>query len=172
MTVDINAVWEHLDDANWYALAMLEGGEGAEGKYIPLEDDDLRKTIESVLVAIDEFRATGVRRLEEKSIAGIGSDVDQLFDRKFRSLVDSADAVEIQLQHAMWLQLQQYRMVENLLLLIVLIMGIILVFTFRRHELRRNKDLESLNQASVIIENSLAVLFRLRFQPVNATSKL
>ena len=39
----IEAVWHHLDLADWYALAMLEGGRKDEYSIIALTDNVLRK---------------------------------------------------------------------------------------------------------------------------------
>ena len=40
----IETVWGHLDQADWYATAMLEGGENSEGIFIPLDDPQLQPT--------------------------------------------------------------------------------------------------------------------------------
>ncbi len=53
---DIEEVWEHLDQAQWYARTMLEGGENPEGKFVALEDPALRHGIERTLEGIRACR--------------------------------------------------------------------------------------------------------------------
>ena len=38
-TEDMSEVWGHIDSADWYAKALLEGNESEEGKFLPLKDD-------------------------------------------------------------------------------------------------------------------------------------
>jgi hypothetical protein len=54
---DIAAVWARLDQADWYASAMLEGGQSPQGTFFPLDDieavrrivKDLRPSVLDVL---------------------------------------------------------------------------------------------------------------------------
>lgn len=54
---DIAAVWARLDQADWYASAMLEGGQNPQGTFFPLDDieavrrivKDLRPSVLDVL---------------------------------------------------------------------------------------------------------------------------
>ena len=53
----IDSVWEHLSQADWYARAMLEGGENAEGKFYPLSDAGMCGSIKEVRQKLNEFRS-------------------------------------------------------------------------------------------------------------------
>ncbi len=63
---DISAVWEHQDQAEWYAKAMLEGGKNPEGTFIPLDDAEMRRKIKNVQGKLKEFRGITQKRIETK----------------------------------------------------------------------------------------------------------
>ena len=58
----IENVLKHIDEADWYAQAMLDGGKNEEGTFIPLEDPQLRQEIEAVREKLREFREITNRR--------------------------------------------------------------------------------------------------------------
>jgi len=42
---EMEVVWESLAQADWYALAMLEGGQNPEGTFYPVDDAKMRLTL-------------------------------------------------------------------------------------------------------------------------------
>ncbi len=139
--INIEGVWGHLDQAEWYARAMLEGGENEEGKYVPLEAPALRHKIEEVLKGIGTFRAIAHKRWALQSQSGVGSNIDQLFDSTFDDFLISADNVETVLQRTMENQFQQFRVVQALLIALIIILGSRFCFLLLRHERRHTNDL-------------------------------
>ena len=69
---DIDKVWSHINRAEWFARAMLEGGENAEGVFISLNDPELREDILVVLEQIKEFRSIARDRYPNSEISIIG----------------------------------------------------------------------------------------------------
>ena len=63
-TVDKKQVWGHLDQARWYANAMLEGGENQEGRFQSLDDLVLRSMIRETLDLMDRLETVGLARIE------------------------------------------------------------------------------------------------------------
>ena len=61
---DLNEINKHLDNAQWYADSMLNGGENSEGRFIPLTDPFLRKEVDKILKGIDDFRNITDQRLD------------------------------------------------------------------------------------------------------------
>lgn len=96
---DIEQVWGHLDEADWYAQAMLEGGTNAENTFIPLDEPMLRSQIERVAASLVQFRALAHERfdLRELGEGAIGSELDQRFDSLFERFVEETDQVETRL---------------------------------------------------------------------------
>ena len=80
-TVDLDRVWSYFDSAEWYAQTMLEGGEGSEGVFFALKDENLRQEVRETLADLREFRSLAEERLREPiETGGIGSAIDQDFD--------------------------------------------------------------------------------------------
>ena len=98
---EINKVWQHQDQAVWYAKAMLEGGKNSKGTFIPLDDAELCSKIRNVQEKLKEFRKITQKRLETKELSGVGTDIDQRYDTIFQSFLKNADEVETELQQIM-----------------------------------------------------------------------
>jgi signal transduction histidine kinase/ActR/RegA family two-component response regulator len=97
--VDLEAVWDSLDQARALTRAILEGGKVGERGILlsPLEDPMLRAQAERLQVQIARLRETARRRLEgyrRGEETGIGSPFDAHFDRIFDNLSDEAKALE------------------------------------------------------------------------------
>ncbi|MBA1333233.1 hypothetical protein QQ73_19980, partial [Candidatus Endoriftia persephone str. Guaymas] len=71
-TVDKEQVWQHLNQARWYANTMLQGGESSHVKFQALDDPALRSMIRNTLDQIDRLEAVGLARLKraQSSLAG------------------------------------------------------------------------------------------------------
>ncbi len=155
---DITEVWENLDQAQWHARAMLDGGENVNGKLIALEDPALRRLIEQASAGVTAFRALAQERWKTRSSSGIGSHIDQRFDKAFETLVAAADEVGVVLQRTIAIRLQRFHLAQALLVAIAVILGVFVAFVFQRYERRRARDMLSLREAlalqKVITSNS------------------
>jgi PAS domain-containing protein len=144
--VDIEDVWGHLDQAQWYAHAMLEGGETPEETFVPLENPALRRQVEQTLENISAFRAIAQQRWNTRSQSAIGSDIELRFDSVFEDLFVSADSVETALRRTMTRQFQRFLVMQVLLIIIVVILGIVIGLVLQRHERRRTRDMLRLEE--------------------------
>lgn len=154
-TVAVKDIWEHLDQAEWYALAMLKGGENQEGKFVPLRDTVLRREIERTLEGIDDFRVIAQERWKMQSQSGVGSEIEQRFDKTFEDFLASVDKVETALQLAMGKNLQRFRVLQGLLITTVLALGMIIGVLLRRHDRRRISDMMALQEKEEDLRTTL-----------------
>ncbi len=138
--MDIEVVWQHLEESKWYARAMLEGGENMEGVFVPLENPLLRKEIEKTLEGLQAFQSIAEERWALRTQSGIGSDIDQQFDRTFNEFLLRADNVETTLQNILKIQLVRYEIIQWGLVIVVLIIGCMVGFMFYRHERRLTNE--------------------------------
>lgn len=143
-SIDIEEIWKHIDQAEWYAYAMLNGGKNQEGIYIPLKDPALRKEIEQTLEDLKAYRLTVLERWKTQSISGIGSDVDQNFDKIFRDFLAKADKVETALQQAMEIHFKRFLVIQTLLITILVILAFLIGFLFQQYEHRHARNILSL----------------------------
>ncbi len=94
----IEKVWSHLDQADWYANAMLEGGLNQEGSILPLTDASLRSSVQLARKTIAQFKEISHRRNEGSPDARQVSELDQRFDLVFKDFLQVAGEVETNLQ--------------------------------------------------------------------------
>jgi len=155
---DISVVWHHIDQAEWYAQAMLEGGQNDKGTYIPLDDPILQQKIQKVLEKIKVFRAIAQERIVDSGKSYIGSDIDQHFDAIFRDFLKQVDDVETALQQIMKKDTERFRFVQSALLALCLIItGIVgaVLFRFERRQSSNLAMLRAANQQLVANEQQL-----------------
>jgi hypothetical protein len=93
-TIDIEDIWANLNQSEWYAQAILDGGTNEEGSFLALNAPDLRLKIEATIDGIRHFRQIAQQRWASQLVSGIGSDSDQQFDLAFLMFNLSADNVE------------------------------------------------------------------------------
>ncbi len=139
--VDIRDVWKYLDKAEWYALAMLEGGEANGNSYVPLKELALREGIEQTLEGIRAFRVIAQERWRLRSVSGVGSDIDQRFDKTFDDFLLNADDVLVALRLMVKQQLRRFHFMQGLLVAITGILGVLIGVVLQRHERRRTRDM-------------------------------
>ncbi len=144
---DIASVWEHLDQSEWYAKAMLEGGQNPEGTLVPLEDPRLRRDIEEVLWKITDFRAIAEERFAAKEKAAIGTDIDQRFDAVFKDFLAQADRVEADIQLLMASELQRFRILQASLIAACVGLAVLAVIVLGRYDQGRTQALLALHES-------------------------
>jgi len=148
--IDLNNVWRHLDQAAWYARAMLDGGENQEGEILRLEDPELRHAVENTLKGIATFQEIAKERWEKRSRSGVGTSLDQRFDQVFNNFLISADNVETALKRKMNHQLHQFNVLQTTMIVVTLLLGMITGILLHRNAsaLRRAKEAaEAANKA-------------------------
>lgn len=160
---DIAAVWEHLDQSVWYAEAMLEGGENAEGPVVPVRDLELRREIEEVLANLGDFRAVAEERWVAATVSGIGSDIDQRFDVMFDNLLNQADDVETALKGALGRDLRRFRVLQGLLIVFCLGSAVLVGIIIRRYERRQALTTATLRESEQNISDADKWVARRRY---------
>lgn len=130
----VDVVFAHIDQAEWYAQAMLYGGENSEGVLLPLEDSQLRKEITSVVSTLEEFKKVTTQRYEFSSTSGVGTEIDQRYDSIFRSLVNQADQAEFHLKKIISEEGTKYRIAHPGLIVITAILTCLIIFEQRKHD--------------------------------------
>jgi diguanylate cyclase (GGDEF)-like protein len=151
-------VLSHLNQADWYAQAMLEGGTNAEGTFIPLNDPLLRQYIVDVRNELVLFEADIKLHWRNTMILQSKSDVDKVFDATFYSFIEKADIVETHLQRLIKQAERRFIVVQ-----IILAVGAVGVVTwlgllFKRFIKTQNRALEQLQseiQHRLLIEQTL-----------------
>lgn len=153
---DITTVWKHLDQAIWYAQAMVKGGEGPQGVIIPLHDAELSTEIMHVVEKITEFRSIATVRCTAMDQSGVGSANDQRFDTVFRDLLQQTDRVETVLKTVVEKDLRRFETRQALLISFCLALSTLSGFILIQHERRKALHLKRLEES----ENRFKIFFR------------
>jgi len=151
-TESIEAVFEHIDSADWYANAMLEGGENADGEYYPLVDHSMRQQMVSVRHELASFRAIAVKRYDNFAESVPGTDIDSQFDKVFRDFIKHATLVESLVKAQIREEFKQYQTISSSLIVVSALLSLYLSsFLYQREKLRESL-MGSLKKATASIE--------------------
>ena len=151
-TEPIEGVWANIDQADWYANAMLHGDSNDKGTYYPLTDPQMRAEIISVRQALANFKKVAIERYNNFSESIPGTDIDQRFDTIFLEFIKEADHVESMIQQQISNELKQYQWLGVVLIFLSAIMSLVLSNFLYKREVNREQLLDSLSEANQSIE--------------------
>lgn len=152
-TESIDGVWKNIDNADWYAKTMLYGGENTEGVFYPLIDPKLQESIISVRKVLAEFRKIAKNRHQNFSDSIPGSAIDTQFDNVFHLFIKQANDVEHLVKRRVHAEYEQYRYISLLLISVSMILSLLLSSFLFKREKNREKLINSLEEANLLIED-------------------
>ena len=154
----IDTVRGHLDEADWYAQAMLEGGENPPWKYSPVNDAGIRREIENFQMKLAEFRAITEERFKAPADSLAGSEIDQKYDGVFAELMNMTEQIEMDIKRMISRELRNFSTVQTTLIFIcvavTVLVGIIYSRIMRR-QIRDGLELHAANQQLLASEEEL-----------------
>ncbi len=153
--LEITEIWKHFDLADWYAKAMLEGGENTKGTFYPIDDPVLKNKIKILQIKLKEFRDITQIRLENLEEIGIGSTIDQDYHELFEDFINLADEVETQLQLALSRDLNSFRVTQIFIISICIFLSLIVSIVLGRYERNRIKDYKALFKMNEKMEKEI-----------------
>ena len=169
---DIDSVWRYLDQSDWYARAMLEGGRSAEGIFLPLRDADLRADIHEVRARLAILRKASQQRLAAANGEGIQSEVDRQYHAAFDDVIKQADDVETQLQRVLTSDLRRFRWMQWALIVICFLLWLTIGLILHRFVRRRSAMLRASNEANETLLLEMAQRQRAELALRNAQAEL
>ncbi len=152
--VNLKTVWKHLDQADLYAGAMLDGGKNTEGIFIPLDNTEMRRKIREVQKKLAEFREITRQRVAAQETLGPGSDIDNRFDGIFKYLITQADQVKSSLRQVITNDLRCFRFIQITLIIIVILTFFYIGIFFWHYNRRRTDYILSQREANKKLKNS------------------
>jgi len=152
---DMESVWQNINDADWYAKAMLEGGQNSEGIFLVLEDEEMRNDIINVRKKLAEFRIATQKRFEEKETSAAGTDIDQKYDIIFKDFIQQADIVESRLQQLMIKDLQSFRIIQISLIIMIILFTIFVGIILNRYEIRKFENMDKLKVINKLLSDEI-----------------
>lgn len=133
----------HLELADWYALAMLNGGTNSEGTFFPLADPELRMSIQNVRTLLQTFTKLVNMRLKADTPRA-PADLHK-FHHIFDDLIAQTDAVETRLQQLIGEAQDTFKQVQIALALIAALSTAFVAWVFSRFAMAQNQTLSKLS---------------------------
>jgi PAS domain S-box-containing protein len=140
----IEDVWQYLDQADWYARAMLMGGNNRGVSFVPLDDPSTRELVRKAQGKLAEFRRITVERWQAKEVSAIGSDIDQHYDEVFAETIHVADDIEANIQQSIAVDTSHFHQLIILEILGVLALFVFVAWTVRRYVVKLGQHTEAL----------------------------
>jgi PAS domain S-box-containing protein len=152
--VTLEQVSAHLDQAEAYARAMLDGGDSPVGMIMPVNESQTRKHIEQVQARLTTFRRITLERWENRSTAGIGSALDQTYDQVFQDILVRAHQVQTDITALSEHRLKILKIIQLSLITVCLLTGLSVGIVLTAMLVRQLRDRQSLCVANQQLEAS------------------
>lgn len=144
---NMESIMEYIDQAIWYAKAMLKGGQNPEGTFWPLTDVLLRNEVAQTIDLLLEFKATTITRYETQETSGVGSEIDQQYDRLFKRFLNQIDNVETLLQRKIERDYNQYYSLQFVLIITIILSAFFVFILQIKYEKEQKDHLAEINEA-------------------------
>ena len=152
---DMATVWKHLEQADWYAEAMLEGGENPAGVFIPLDDNKMSAAVIEVQGKIADLREITKQRIAAKETSGIGTAIDQRYDHIFKTFIIQVDEVESRLQRVMMRDRGRFRYTQVFLMAVCLLLFVFFGVVLHRFERSKAKSFRAIKETKKNLETEI-----------------
>ncbi len=137
---NLRTIHNHLNNAEWYAQAMLEGGEKDIWVYTPLEEPLFRQNTSEVLDKIRTFSLLAKEKLAHPEQSQAGADIEQQLNSLFYNIVAQSHNVETAIEQSMFKDIKQFNKTKYILILsslfFIILIGIIL-YRYQRKQSNR-----------------------------------
>ena len=114
-------VFKHIDNAIWYAEAILSGGTNAKGSYIPLEAQFHRDKIAEAIVQLEEFKKLTNLQFKATQSSPTDPNVHLQYEQTFESIVLIGEELEVSLNLYQKEEIEDFENKHFLIAVIVLI---------------------------------------------------
>jgi len=153
---------KHIDSAQWYAMAMLNGGENFEGRYIALTNPLLRNEIKDVSKKIDLFHNVTKQRLEALQKLDKGILMDHQYDSIFQDVLQQADEVESKLQAEFVNKTKVLNIIQSTVILFSILLIALIIWVLRCFESRRSADIKLIHKTNEHLQKALEEVKKLQ----------
>ena len=153
----IEIVWKHIEQADWFSQAMLEGGEGHEITILPIKDEGMRQDVARIRQKLVEFIRLTNERMDNQNISGVGTKIDQRYDMFFVDLLNDINQTESKVKHLINKDLKQFRITEIILIAVSVFLFLLVGYILGKYEQRHQTNLLKIKGINESIENEIEI---------------
>ena len=151
---NMDDILKSLDQADWYAKAMIKGGENSHLKLLPLKETEFQDSIKQLQSLLKEHRALFNARLEEKDSSGPGSQIDHVHHSLIEKFIRQADNLESDLKRHM---VDEYQLYKYIWLSATTFLGLLFFASgyayYRYDTYRKNNYLKILELRQMVLQS-------------------
>ncbi len=139
-TVNFEGVITRVELAQWYLNSILEGGVTDKISILPIRDTIIRDEIILAKKNLQDFKEITIERWNYKNLSGIGSDIDQSYDKVFNLIQQNISDIHNNIQNYKIEKEKKLNQLQNFLILSVLLLLIAMVIKISKNELALKKE--------------------------------
>lgn len=151
---NIQTIQNHLDNAEWYAQAMLEGGQKNKWVYTPLVDPLLQQNISEVLDKISNFQNLVKKRLALSNKSQDATDIEQQFESLFYNLIAQTQDVKTAIEQSMFKNIKKFNKAKSIIILLFLTFVCLVGIILYRYQRKQSINLLQLKASHKQIKQS------------------
>jgi hypothetical protein len=151
---NLDEILKHLDKADWYAKAMKEGGEDVHLKLLPVDESQVRASINSLQNQLKKQRELLHIRIEEISSAGPGSEIDKIYHSTLEKFIKNSINFEMDIKNLMNNDFQMLKFIALVLIAFCISIFWVVGYSFYRYERLKTKNYsEMLKMERMLVQN-------------------
>ena len=131
---NMDEILKHLDQADWYARAMIDGGESAHLKLVPLREYQIRESIISLQNQLKRQRDLLNKRITAIHSSGPGSKIDAIYHETLEEFLKNANNLEMKIKSIMFHDYKIFKYICLGLISFCILLFLFLGFRFYRYE--------------------------------------
>lgn len=133
-------ILKYLDRAEWYASAMIDGGQSQHIRLLPLEDEAFLSKIQSLQLKLQNQRILLGKRVDAKLNAGPGSGIDSEYHATLEEFIIEATNLEMEIKIRMADHFRVFSLISISVVASSIFLFVIISFGFYRYENQRKKS--------------------------------
>ncbi|MDG3088518.1 EAL domain-containing protein [Vibrio hannami] len=150
--VDIKAVWGHLDNADWYIDALLDGGTNTQGTYFPVYNQMLRDRVLSIKAKSADFSKIEKVRYQNADMPSTDIILDEQSDKIFLDLIKEINELSNVVKNDYYKNTIKYQSISYLIIGIAIAGSILLLYVLYIKQTAYLRLFRSLKSAKEAIE--------------------
>ena len=141
-----------LDQADWYANAMLKGDQNELSVYLPVEDVKMREHIVKLHEYLQQLRSITEKRYNVENNNQLIRDLDLLYDGYYLIFNNQADLIEARLFKLKNDGIYQLELIQVIFSIIAILLALSIGIVFYRFENEKKKSFTLINQLNTNLE--------------------